>query len=190
MSAGGEPARGRRGFETIADMGRSLGLVLAFTVVVLLAGAGRVLLFPGRHAGPPPVSYDTEVRVASRLAGVAMPAPARPPGGWTATSVRVTGGGPTPVHLHIGFTTPGAGYVALEEAAVTGSAGSAAFLTGELGPGAVTVRDSVLVAGTGWRELRDTRAELALTRTAAGVTILVYGSTGLTDLETMAAALG
>jgi hypothetical protein len=170
-------------------MGRSLSVVLVFTFVVLLVGAGRVLIFPGSRPGPPAVEYIPEVRIAAAAAGIAFPAPATPPAGWRATSADVSPPG-TPVHLHIGFLTPGGGYVALEEEATATPAASAAFLRAELGAAPAADAPTTLIGGSAWTLRRDVRGESALSRFNGRLTTVLISSDGPARLRTLAAALG
>lgn len=188
MSSTSAPPAPRRS-AGIADMTRSLAVVLVFTFAVLLIGAGRVLLFPGPHPGPPPVQYVPEARIASTAAGIAFPVPAAPPAGWRPTSAEVSPPG-TAVHLHVGFLTPGGGYVALEEEATATPAASIAFLRAQLGAPPRTGRREVAVAGRSWTVRADVRGEAALSEFNGRLTIVLISTQGLGRLTTLAAALG
>lgn len=183
------PPAERRRRAGAADMIRSLSVVLAFTLVVLLVGAGRVLIFPGHHAGPPAVQYLPDVRIASRVTGLTFPAPARLPSGWRATSVSLSRG--SPVVLQLGLVTARNGYVGIGERPTADPAAAAAFIAGQLGVrGGGPVRGTLTVAGQVWQERRDNRGEVAANRTASGLTVVVVASAGPGDLRTALGLLG
>lgn len=179
----------RRRFAGAADMFRSLAVVLGFTLVVLLVGAGRVLIFPGRHAGPPAVQYIPDVRIASRVAGLTFPAPARLPAGWRATSVSLSPSGP--VRLQLGLLTSSNGYVGITEQPTADPAAAAAFIAGQLGVrGGGPSLGSLTAAGRVWDRRRDSRGEAAATSTAGGLTVVVVSSGGWGPLLAVLTRLG
>lgn len=169
-------------------MARSLSLVLAFTFVVLLVGAGRVLLLPGRQPGPPAVQYVPQVRLADNAAGRTLPAPTSLPRGWRATSALVYPTGP--VHLHIGFQTAGGGFVGLDEEITATARASRAFLAGELGSGTLSGPGTrTLVAGTAWISREGVGGEKSFSRESGGVTEVLVSTAGVAPLRTLAGLL-
>jgi hypothetical protein len=162
-------------------MGRSLAVVLVFTIVVVLAGPGRVLLFPGHHPGAASVGYTAQARQASRAAGVAMPVPTVPPAGWIATAVSVVPG--PPVYLHLGFQTAGGEFAALDESAPVTAAQAGRFVQTQLAGGRFITR----VAG--WRWWAAGGGQHALTRVVDRVAIVIVGTASQSDLLTLAASL-
>lgn len=167
-------------------MGRSLGLVFAFVAVLLFVGPARSLVLPTHTKAVQTVSYTSEVRAAGRLTGAAVPAPSGLPDTWQATSARVDGGAGVPVTLHIGFVTPKQQYAALEES----NGASYEFLRDLLGKTGARLTEGVAgVGGLSWQVRHDAKGQLALTRVAGKLTIVVTGSASQAELERLAASL-
>ncbi len=171
--------------QTVSDMARSLGLVAACVFVLLLIGPARSLIAPTHRDQMPPVDYTEQVAAARQLAGPSVAGPAGLPAGWRATSARVTGGGRTPVWLHIGFATPGQQYAAVEE---TSQPAHVAFAT-LLGSRTPSADGVVAVAGRDWQRRRAANGELALVRSAGRVTVVVTGTADERELVVLAASL-
>jgi hypothetical protein len=167
-------------------MGRSLGLVFVFIAVLLFVSPARSLVLPGHGHKVQTVSYSDEVRAATRLTAGAVLEPVGLPHGWQPTSARVGGGNGDPMTLHIGYVTPAGEYAALEES----DGPAAGFLRGLLGKaGARTVDGTVTVGSAAWQVRHDAKGELALTRTAGGLTLVVTGGAKQAELESLAGAL-
>ncbi len=181
----GPPSR-RRHTYTVGDMVRSLGLIVVIAGVVLLLGPGRRMVFPGDQAHPVPhASFSGNARAVARIAGHGFLSPAGLPGGWQATSARNSAADVHPTTLHIGFVTPDHEYAGLEES--TGPAEP--FLAAKLGSGAEHRRGTVDIGGRTWQRRTNAKGERALTRRAGGVTTIVVGSAGRTELRTLAGSL-
>lgn len=167
--------------QTVADMGRSLGLVLAAILLLLVIGPTRTLVF--RHHATPvqTVDYRDAVRGAATQLHRPVWSPTALPHGWRATSARVTGDG-----LHVGFLTPDGQYAAVEEAA-----GDPAAALGRLlgRKGAATVEGSVDAGGTSWTLHHDADGDRALVRRAGGLLVVVLGTARQPELLTLAASL-
>lgn len=180
-----ETARRKRGFESVADMGRSLGLVAAFALVILLIGPARSLLFPTGSDRMPTVDYREQVLAARQAMRADVPAPAGLPSGWRATSARVSGGGAKPVLLHIGFATPAREYAAVEETDATRAAAAQSVL----GSASPRVLGTVDVGGQPWDRVRAGDGDLALVRETGRLTVIVTGTADERELVALASSL-
>ncbi len=164
---------------------RSLGLVTAFVLVLLVIGPARSLVFPTHRDRMPPVDYGEQVVAARQLMGPSVEAPAGLPAGWRATSARVTGGGVTAAALHIGFATPSGQYATVEESAGPPSTLFAAVL----GSRTPTGDGSVTAGGRRWERRRAADGDLALIRSAGRVTVVVTGTAAERELAVLAASV-
>ena len=126
------------------------------------------------------------IRLADSRASYPLLVPTGLPDGYRPTSVRTDAGSAAegaPVTLQLGYVTPAekyAGFVvtdAPEADAVT------TVLQGATGKG------SVDLDGEQWTRSTTARGETALSRVADGVTVVVTGSAGDAELETVAAAV-
>ncbi len=171
----------RRGFETLGDMVRSLGLVLVVVAVLVLI----TLRPPGE-----------EVRVVDyaqtlRLAGAGAPFPPADavglPEGWRATSAyfdppQRTGSAGV-VRWHIGWLTPRDEYAAVEQ----GNGDAAALLEEQLGQ--AQPAGASTVGGQAWQRNTGTNGRRALTLASGDVLTVVHGTADWGELEQLAAAL-
>jgi hypothetical protein len=175
---GGVTAR-RRGFETVGDMARSIGITLAFVAVLVFLGAR-----PNPEAVKV-VDYTPQVRAAERTAAYDVLVPRGLPPRWRATSARLHVTDDRAVtELHIGFVTPSDAYAALEES--NGPAGE--FVTRETNRGLV---DGTLeAAGRTWeKRYRPAKDQRSLVLRTAEVTVVVTGTASYDELARLAAAL-
>jgi hypothetical protein len=171
-------------------MSRSLLVVLVCTFAVLLLGAGRVLLFPGRQSGPQPVEYQSEVRLARQVTGSDLPGPRTLPLHWIPTSATVTGRPGAPdQRLVIGFDTPGGNYAAEESAPTRSARAVRPLLRAVLGSQGLPVGGVIVIDGQRWLRRTDSHRDSVLTRTASGVTTILLGTGGVGQLRTLALAL-
>lgn len=176
-------ANRRRGFETLGDLARSLGLVLAAVFVIILV----TLRTDGQRVRV--VDYEQVLRQAAPVAPFALVDPAGLGDGWRATSVYyeppARTGRTGEVLWHVGFLTPGERYAAFEQ--TNGAADD--VLRRQLGPLRRTVGTSAVdgVTWARWQSADDQRR--AIERTAGGVTVVVHGSADWVDLERLAVAL-
>ncbi|MGE5763152.1 MAG: DUF4245 domain-containing protein [Mycobacterium leprae] len=168
-----------RGFETVGDMVRSMGLVVA---------AAAVLVFLGSRPNPEAVKvvdYQRQVQAAERVAPYDVLAPHGLPPRWRATSARLRVSDDQRVaDLRIGFVTPSDAYAALKES----NAPAAAFVARETKQGLVD--GTLAVAGRTWekrhREAGDGRSLVLRT---ADVTVVVTGTASYDELTRLAASL-
>lgn len=177
-----EPAAAkRRGLESVADMVRSLGIVLAVVAVIVLI----TLRTPGQAVRP--IDYAgtlTQVRQAAPFPALA---PQGLPAGWRATSATYdppqTSGLAGVAQWHLGYVTPSDQYVGLEQ----WNGDLQALLANQLdGP---QQTGTVVLAGVPWTRWTSVEGDRrALTRTGEGA-VVVHGTGSWTELETFATAL-
>ena len=176
-------AAGRRGFETVADMARSMGVVLAVVAVVVLITI--------RTKGEVIRLVDVAgTYTQAKIGGTPFPL-LRPVGlsdAWRATSVyfnppEVTGV-PGVTLWHIGYVTPANQYAGMEQ---TNGLASDALQAAVTGPSPV---GSIPVAGVTWQQFSgDGGTRRALVHTAGTVTVVVDGTAPWTELEELAGSL-
>lgn len=177
--------KAKRGNEATLDMVRSMFVVGAVTLVVLLAGASRELLFPSGQVAQRirVVDYSNEVAAARKLGGGDVLTPAGLPSRWRATSARLNPHG-SAVDLHLGFVTPAEAYAELEES--TGEPQQ--FVQDTLDKGSRAL-PATSISGVRWEQRRTAKGELALLRTSGRAIIIVTGNAAADELRTLAAAL-
>lgn len=183
----GGVARPKRGDETVSDMARSLGLVFAFVLLFLLIGPSRQLIFPTGPNGTAVKTVDAaaSVSAARQIAAYPVLGPRGLPAGWRATSARIAvapSAGGSSATLHLGYVTPTERFLGLEEGDAAG------FVAAQLGKGARPL-PAVDVAGQPWQQWRTAAGELALSRAAAGASVVLSGSATLDELRAFAASL-
>lgn len=161
--------RAKRGSQTVADMVRSLGLVLLVVALALVLGPGRALLFPSRNERALPIDYRSVIEQAGLRAGLPLRAPAPLPAGWSPNAARVDGARGS-VTLHVGFVTPAKEYVALDEA----QRSAAAWVASVLGAPARDTGPATQPAG--WQLWRTNGGHEALVREQRGVVVVVSGT--------------
>ncbi|MBV9486962.1 MAG: DUF4245 domain-containing protein [Frankiaceae bacterium] len=172
----------RRGSETGLDMVRSIGLIIVVTAVTLIFVPG--LLHPSKSDRMPPVDYSSYVAGFHQVTGKAALVPTPAPASWRANAGTLTGPASTE-RLHVGFVVPGAEYAGLDE-----SVGPMATIVKRvLGKQGLAVTGSTQIEGRTWQSRESSRGELAITRRAAGVNIVITGSARGEDLELLAASL-
>jgi hypothetical protein len=167
-----------RGRKTVADMVRSLAVVLVLVAVIV---AFNVAEQPDRVVQK--VDYPAALAEARAVATYDVLGPDPVPDGWRVTSARTerSGGG---VGWHVGLVTSTEEYAALEQ-----SDGDRRALLDTVVGGARQA-GSVEVAGLSWRRLVGGEPEeRALVRTADGVTAMVVGSAPWSQLRTLAGSL-
>jgi hypothetical protein len=176
------PAVQRANRMSAANMVRSL-LPL---VVICLVLVGWQSLQEKADEGVRVVDPSSAVQLAAARAGYAVPAPAGLAEDYRPTSARTDAGNATegdPVTLEIGYLTPSekfAGFVVSDDR-------RAAPLTAVLD--GAEKHGTVELGGSTWTRETTQRGETALVQEADGVTVVVTGSAGDRELETVAAAV-
>jgi Protein of unknown function (DUF4245) len=174
----------RRGFETVADMFRSMGLVL---VVVAL-----VVLITIRTKGQEIRLVDVGQTYSAASVGGATPFPLVLPVGlsdrWRATSVYYDPpertGVPGVTDWHVGYVTPANQYAGFEQTNGPAKVALAAELTAPAPAGSVTL------GGQTWQRWAQADGQRrALLRTEGAVTVVVDGTAGWPELEQLAGSL-
>lgn len=169
------PKARRRGRETVADMVRSLGLVMILVVVLWFLARP-----PSSDTKPLRVVDPTSDIAELRQAAPGIPAPGGLPAQWRATSSTPTDGA-----LRIGYVTPTEQYA--EYSASTTA--SEQFLADATGRGREV--GTYVVGGVTWRQFQDADEHTTLVRVVDGHAVTVGGvreSTTLGELSTLAAA--
>ncbi len=170
--------------QAVADMARSLGLVLGIVAVLLLIGPARTLVFPGSDEQGP-VDYDRQVAGFAKLAHTDALVPVSLPAGWRANAADLSTDRRTGTRLHIGWATPGDLFAGLDE--TDGDAD--ALVRSVLGRRGTTVVGTRSLDGHEWQQRRSQRGELALTRSFGPVSVVVTGSATDEQLELLARSL-
>ncbi len=169
-----QPPRSRYGQGTVAGIILSLIVVGAVVAVV-------VALVPRPSAiNRPPVDVAGSAREIAKESGLPISAPQGLPEGWVPTSVRYLRSTDDLLTWHLGYTTPGDGYVALEQTADATDAWVEAQTNRARQEGTVDI------AGRSWNAFapatRDQRSILLRSTEKGGLTTLVTGKAPQADL--------
>jgi len=159
--------------QTVGDVGRSLAVVLA---------AVAVIMFITHRAEPDPVR-EVSMSASLMLANAQATFPVEVPQGregYRLTSARFSGA-PTPV-WHLGYVTPDAQYVEVEQSATK----TLKFLKSQLT--STSPQGSVEINGATW-DIYVGESKRALVRQKNGVTTAVSGTASLNELKTVAGSL-
>ena len=156
-------------------------------VVIILAIVGWQSFRQGPDENPVrPIDPSSTVQLAAARAGYAVPVPTGLPDGYRPTSARTDAGSAgegDPVTLQIGYVTPSDQYAGFAVSDDPAADALTAALKGAQEQGTVDV------GGQTWTRSTTERGETALSRTDAGVTVLVTGSASEAELETVAASV-
>jgi hypothetical protein len=163
-------------------MVRSIGLIVVVTAVTLIFVPG--LIHPSSKDKFPAVDYSSYVSGFHQVTGKTALVPTPVPSGWKANAGTLTP--PAAIeHLHIGFVVPGSQYAGLDE-----SVGPMSTLVSKvLGKAGLTVTGSTQLDGATWQARKSSRGELAITRRADGINVVITGSASGVDLEHLAESL-
>ena len=171
--------------KSMADMVRSLALVLVVVVILLFIGPARALIFPGRDKIAP-VDYSSVVNGFRTVTGTAVVVPASLPKSWRANAANLTRGKSAhAASMHIGWALPRSTFIELDET----NGGAQPLLRTVLGPAGDAVRGSRSVAGVDWQVRRSQRGELALTGNVGGLFVVLTGNATDSDFATLASSL-
>ena len=173
----------RRGFESLADMARSMGVVLAVV--------GFVVLITVRTHGQQIRLVDVPGAYAQAIIGATAFPLVRPVGlttSWRATSVYydppARTGVPGVTLWHVGYVTPAEAYAGVEQTNGAASDALAAVVNVPQPAGVSTV------LGASWQRFSgDSGQRRALRRTVGPVTVVVDGTAGWSELEQLAGSL-
>lgn len=176
-----------RGFgSSMADMGRSLGLMILIAAAVLFLTPARGLVFPDKANKMQPVDYSSELTGWRELTGVSALAPVGLPKSWHANAASLDHTDPQAgISMHIGFVTSDGKYAGLDE-----STASAQVELGQvLGDSGQKVAGTATISGVIWQTRTSDRGEQAFTRTAGKVLIIVTGNATQEELQRLCADL-
>jgi Protein of unknown function (DUF4245) len=167
---------------SVADLFRSLALVLGVTVVV-------ALLLQWRHNDPVKVIDPTPaINEARRIAPYDVLVPVGLPDRWRPTSARLSAPQPEHrgvTHLHIGYVTPTTQYIAIEES----DASAQAFISRETDHG--EPRHRYYDGGRIWQSYVSPDGKTrSFTNTGQGRTVVLAGTASFGELEELASSLG
>lgn len=175
--------RPQRARFALADMVRSLGLILVLIIALLFIGPARSLIFPGKDRMPA-VDYSGAVRGFDDVASSPAVVPAALPSSWRANATDVNNIGSAP-HLHIGWAVPGTAFAGLDESAGTPDV----LLRSVTGRASLRVRGSTTIEGEVWLVRRSDRGETVFTRKVAGTFVVVTGNATDVQLRFLAESL-
>jgi hypothetical protein len=147
------------------------GLVGALVVLLAVIGvvaALQALNRPDRPDPVQPVDYRAPARYAAKQADFDLLSPPSLPTGWTATTVRFTGGADP--HWHLGCLDQNGRYVGLEQGAQSPRSMVSTYVDKAARRG-----EPVRVSGHRWATWTDAGGDLALVRSAGRTTTLVVG---------------
>jgi hypothetical protein len=163
-------------------MVRSIGLIIAVVAVTLIFVPG--LIHPSNSDKFPAVDYSSYVAGFKTVTGQSAFVPTPQPSGWKANAGMLNGPAATE-HLHVGFVVPGSQYAGLDESV----GGMSSLVRTVLGKPGLAVTGSTQIDGATWQARKSSRGELAITRRANGVNIVITGSAGGEQLELLARSL-
>jgi hypothetical protein len=178
-----EVVRPQRARFALADMIRSLGLMLVIILALLFIGPARSLIFPGKDRMPA-VDYAGAVTGFDDVAGSPAVVPSGLPSSWRPNAASVDNITSAP-HLHIGWAVPGTAFAGLDE----GTGNANALLRSVVGRDALEVRTSTTIAGEVWSVRRSNRGETVFARNVNGTFVVITGSAKDAQLRLLAASL-
>lgn len=174
-----------KGFgSSMADMGRSLGLMIVIAAAVLLLTPARGLVFPDKADKMQPVDYSSELTGFRELTGTSAFAPIGLPTDWRANAASLThDASRNGVSMHIGFVTPDGKYAGLDESTMP------AAVPMVLGQRGSSVTGAVTIGGVTWERRVSDRGEQAYTRSAGKIQLIVTGNATTAQLQLLCADL-
>ena len=178
-----EVIRPQRARFALADMARSLGLILVIIVALLFIGPARALIFPGKDRMPA-VDYTAAVAGFDDVSGSSAVVPIGLPSSWRANAANADNISGAP-HLHIGWAVPGTAFAGLDE----GTGDPNALLRSVAGRDALERHGSTTIAGEMWSVRQSDRGETVLARNVSGTFVVITGNATDTQLRQLAASL-
>ena len=176
-----------KGFgSSMADMGRSLGLMILIAAAVLLLTPARGLVFPDKANKMQPVDYSSELTGWRELTGTSALAPSGLPKSWRANAASLDHTDPQAgISMHIGFVTADNKYAGLDESTMSPQAELAAVL----GDSGQKVTGTLTIGGVTWQTRTSDRGERAFTRAAGKILVIVTGNATNAELQALCADL-
>ena len=178
-----EVIRPQRARFALADMVRSLGLIVVIILALLFIGPARALIFPGKDRMPA-VDYTAAVKGFDDVTSSGAVVPSGLPPGWRANAANAENISGAP-HLHIGWAVPGSAFAGLDE----GTGDPNALLRSVAGRGALQVRGTTTITGATWSVRKSDRGETVLARNVNGTFVVITGNATNTELRLLAASL-
>lgn len=165
-------------------------VVIVVGVLVLVAFQGGFSFSPGKPSGGTAPTTDVQAgfSTAGRLADFVVVQPKGLPASWHGSSFSITSAPGTPVApptVRGGWQTPTGTYLTLIES----SGGLIAVLGAEIGQTDGSMTGSVTAGGAQWGISPGVRHELAWSRTAKGVTLIITGNATVAEFTQLAVAL-
>ena len=179
-----EVVRPQRARFAMADMVRSLGLLLVVVAALLFIGPARSLILPSSKDKMPAIDYSGYVSGFNQLAAAPALVPSGLPASWRANAGKLEHTSTT-VHLHVGWSVPGTAFAGLDEG--TGSPDT--LLRNVTGSVSLQSRGTTTIAGETWTTRRSSRGETTYTRDANGVFVIVTGNATDAQLRLLVASL-
>lgn len=175
--------------KTIRDMGISMGVIVAIALVFSLLNGG-FSFSPGKASGGDSQTADVQGGFANagRTTEFPVVVPKGVPASWHASSFSMTpapGTTAAPPTARGGWLTETGSYITL----IQSSGAVAAVLTAEIGVAAGRTTGSVTAGGAQWATGPGVRQEVAWSRTANGVTLVITGNAVPADFQKLAAAV-
>lgn len=166
-------------------------VVIVIGVLVLVAFQGGFSFSPGKPTGgtAPKADVMGDFKTANRLTDFAVVQPEGLPATWHGSSFSITsapGTAAAPPTVRGGWQTPTGSYITLIES----SGELPAVLGVELGQTDGSATGSVNVGGVQWGISPGVRQEVAWSRTAKGVTLLITGNATPAEFTQLATAVG
>jgi hypothetical protein len=168
----------------MADMVRSLGLLIVIVGALLFIGPARALIFPDSKDKMQPVDYTGYVSGFDKVSPAPALVPVELPSSWRANAASADNTTAS-AHLHIGWAVPGTAFAGLDE----GTGDSAALLRLVTGGASLKSRGTTTIAGVTWTVRRSSRNEMVFTRDVNGVFVIVTGNATGDQLRVLAASL-
>lgn len=175
--------------KTVRDMTISMGVIVVGVLVLSLFNGG-FSFSPGKATGGNAATADVQggFNTAGRTSGFTVIVPKGVPAAWKGSSFSITeppGTKEAPPTVRGGWLTPDGSYITLVES----SGPVAAVLGAEVGQTSGAISGTVTAGGAGWTISPGVRQEVAWTRTANGITLLITGNAAAADFTALAGAV-
>ncbi len=166
-----------------------MGLIVV-TILLLTGINGGFSFSPGHPSGGNVQTADVQggFKTADRITNFPVVVPKGVPGDWHGSSFSITeapGTAQNPPTVRGGWLTPSGAYITLIESSGT----PAAVLAAEVGNNGSATTGSVTAGGATWTVGPGVRQEVAWSRTAGGVFLLITGNATTADFRALAAAV-